>query len=229
MAEALFLDSRMKLERADQFIKELEANLEDYRRSDPFKVRIDANQHPPVMVIDWAAVKGLPGAIVGDAVHNIRTALDLMASELVRMSQKSNKNVYFPFSETAETLDGRIKDKNFHKAGRDAVDLLKTFAPYKGGNELLRALHDLDVQDKHRALVVANRNMNIQIAGSYNIDSPTENDLTVVGHDVHYIFPDDGPLAGRIIVQTLKDMMELVNGIIESFSRLVGLREAKAS
>ena len=45
--------------------------------------------------------------------------------------------------------------KNFDRAGPDAVRLLRTYRPCTGGNATLRALHDLDVQDKHQAFIPA--------------------------------------------------------------------------
>ena len=42
---------------------------------------------------------------VGDAVHNLRSALDLLACEVVELSPGGNSNgVHFPFSPTEECL-----------------------------------------------------------------------------------------------------------------------------
>jgi hypothetical protein len=230
MSEPLFAASRLKLERAEHFIKELGTCLETYRQSNWIRVlSIDTSESPHRVALEWSATGLMPGAIVGDAIHNLRTALDLVASELVRMGQSSDRGVYFPFGVDAAGLEDEIKKKRFYKAGSDAVDLLRKFAPYHGGNEALRAIHDLDIQDKHRALIVTGSTMNVEVAGSYNIDDPTKHDLTVVASDIHYVFPEGWPLGGRPVIETLKELVQLVHGIIEAFSRMVELRRAGPS
>jgi hypothetical protein len=92
-------------------------------------------------------------AIIGDHIHNLRAALDLLACEVVRANGKSDKGVHFPFSDGPDTLDGQIKDKKFHRASPEAIALLKRIKPYPKGNDPLRAIHDLDVIDKHQALI----------------------------------------------------------------------------
>jgi hypothetical protein len=147
----LFAASRLKLERARHFIRELEVEEQNYRGGDPLTVSME---DPDIVLVEVRKVPPWAGAIVGDAVHNLRTALDLMASELARLSGRSDEDVYFPFAADEEQLQKAIQ-KRFRKAGDDAVELLRKFAPYRGGNHALRALHDLDVQDKHTSIIVA--------------------------------------------------------------------------
>jgi hypothetical protein len=217
----LFAASYVKLARAQHFIEELKAEAERYKNSDPISVRLDPKANPPSIEVHWKGVTLLPGAIIGDAVHNLRTSLDLMASELARINGKSDDGVYFPFAASADRFDQAIKSRNFHKAGDDAVALLRKFAPYRGGNDRLRALHDLDIQDKHTALVPMGQDRNIEVAGSYNVDDLTQNTLTVVSHHTQYIFPADGILGGDGIIETLEALLQLVHGIVEAFAGLV--------
>jgi hypothetical protein len=224
MTEPLFSNSLMKLRRAEQFIAELEVELNRYRQDDPFQASWAFDENPPKIRVDWKAITDFPGAIVGDAIHNMRTALDLMASELVRLSNQSDSNVYFPFGYSAEELEKEIKRKNFYKAGQDAVDLLWRYAPHRGGNETLRALHDLDVRDKHKALVLMGSTMNLKVTGSYNIETLEADDPPIVEGDVHYVFPEPEAFKGRPVIETLKELVQLVNSIIEAFASMVALR-----
>jgi hypothetical protein len=219
-----FSASHTKLRRATKFVQELEAALTAYQDSKPYTVEIDPRTNPPQLKISWNAIDGDPEAIVGDCIHNLRTALDLMSCDLVRSVKGNDKRVYFPFA--CEEMDTVIKEKNFHRAGAAAVDLLKTFKPYRGGNELLRAIHDLDIEDKHKALILTGTSRNIEIRGAYNVDDPQSGNFSVIAHDINFIFPEASPLAGREVVQTLKDSMELVNGILEAFASLVALRSS---
>lgn len=90
------------------------------------------------------------GAIVGDIVHNLRSALDLSACELVRSAGQSDEDVYFPFSRTPEDLGLMIERRHLDRAGPDAINLIQSLKPYHNGNKALRLIHDLDI---HRALI----------------------------------------------------------------------------
>src|SRR3954466_10930543 len=91
----LFAASYVKLARARHFIQELEAEAERYKNSDPTSVRLDHEANPPNIHVEWKGVTLMPGAIIGDAVHNLRTALDLMASELARIKGSQIKTCTF--------------------------------------------------------------------------------------------------------------------------------------
>lgn len=226
MTEPLFSNSMMKLRRAEQFITELETELNRYRKDNPFQASWAFDQTPPSVRIDLKAITDFPGAIVGDALHNMRTALDLMASELVRLTNQSDRNVYFPFGNSAQELEKEIKRKNFYKAGQDAVDLLWKYAPHRGGNETLRALHDLDVRDKHKSLLLMGSTMNLKVSGVYNVETLEADNPPTVEGDVHYVFPEPDAFKGQPVIETLKELMRLVSGILEAFASMVALRTA---
>ena len=84
-------------------------------------------------------------ALLGDVVHNLRAALDLLDSELACINSKSDRNFYFTFAATMADFPIANTNWNFDKAGVDAVALLHSFALYRGGIELLRVVHDLDI------------------------------------------------------------------------------------
>jgi hypothetical protein len=221
----LFAASYVKLARAQKFIDDLESELARYIASKPLSARFRHEENPATIHVQWTGITMLPGAIIGDAIHNLRTSLDLMASELARINKKSDSDVYFPFAATADKFEQVINSRNFDRAGEDAVLLLKSFAPYRGGNDRLRALHDLDIEDKHKALVPTGHTMNVKIEGSYNIDNLAENTLSLIGEDIHYTFPPNTVFGGDRIIETLKDLMQIVHGIVEAFAGLVRSRK----
>ncbi|MCW5746936.1 MAG: hypothetical protein KIT36_12150 [Alphaproteobacteria bacterium] len=221
-----FAASRIKLERARIHIAELEEERQRYLRSNPFKGSFDWDSSPPQIKAEIAPVGLAPGAIVGEVIHSIRTALDLMASELARINNNSDRDVYFPISDSEATLDDAIKRRCFDKAGLDAVALLKTFSPYRGGNELLRAIHDLDIQDKHTALLVIGTPMNLQFSGSYDLTNVRAAAPPIITGNVTYVFPKGGVWADRPVVQTLQECVDLVDSMIEAFARMLDLRAA---
>lgn len=153
-------------------------------------------------------------AIVGDAIHNLRSALDQSISELARLNGKSDSNVYFPFSGTEDDLDTMIQRKKAHLAGPSAIKIIKSLKPYKGGNVLLRAIHDYDIEDKHKNLVHVSQATKTPSMG---IGRDADTDGTTYQCSVSFNFPTFGPLDGKDIIETLKSMVELVERILEIF------------
>lgn len=226
-----FHSARLKLARAAEHIESLEVVINAYFASEwctsVLSKDVDGKYHLST------TMHGEPHnyrLIVGDAIHNMRAALDLMAVELVTLNGKSGKGVCFPFSADAASLDGAIKSKNFQKASSAAIALLKATKPYYGGNDLLRALHDLDIQDKHH-----------RIEPSYCMLSTPP--LSVVRDDMGrpagfdtgelrleidesqspkaiMTFPGNGPLGNKPVLDELRAMHALVTNIVNDFEAI---------
>lgn len=163
----LFRASRLKTGRGRRHIAGLVELMEAVREQhDEFHVVMSFSSPSgflpestfPEFVIDGAAL------FVGDAVHNLRSALDLLACEVVERSRKSPHHVHFPFSETRAGLTGQtagsppggeMQRKRFYRARQDAQDTLLALEPHgePGGNRLLWGLHRLDLVDKHQDLL----------------------------------------------------------------------------
>ena len=210
-----FRASRVKLARALQFIDEVDAGLREFDSSKPASARFIGKG---TLEFHREEIPPNVNAALGDAIHNMRAALDLMATELARLNGKDDKGVYFPFAESKEELPTQIDNKNFYRAGDDAVELLKQFAPHKGGNEKLRAIHDLDIRDKHKSIIETRVVMH-DLHLSYRLDGgPISTDASYS----HQFL--DGPLAGMPLIETSRELVQLVEGIIEEFARTVNLR-----
>ena len=219
---AIFRDSRAKLANALKYIEEVDAGLRAYDSSGHTSVTLDWKGG---MTLTRNEIPFTVNSTLGDAIHNMRAALDLMAAELARINGKSDSKVYFPFSNSKDELQGQIDEKNFDRAGEDAIALLKTFEPYKGGNERLRAIHDLDVRDKHKSIITT-----LVVAKDINFSYDRTNALYQVipasGTNYHGFL--DGPLAGKPLIKTSNELVELVDGIIETFTSMVELRKARS-
>jgi hypothetical protein len=157
------------------------------------------------------------GAIIGDIVHNLRSALDLAACDMVRAAEGKEANVervYFPFCRSAEDLDRMIRVRDFHRAGDQAVELLRGLKPYHGGNAALRAIHDLDIQDKHTSLILAITSASFPINRSNDDGS-----LRIIARTskVAVAFPPGSVLAGQEVIPTSHQLVELTLGVVEAF------------
>jgi hypothetical protein len=112
---------------------------------------------PVVVGRDWALM-------IGDAVHNLRSALDHLAWQLVIANGGGHAiTTQFPIhaSDTRKNpYTGQIEARPCEVAGGihpDALDIIKRVQPYNGGDEgdKLWRIHELDVIDKHRYLILS--------------------------------------------------------------------------
>jgi len=99
----------------------------------------------------------------GDVVHNLRGALDHLAYQLTKANRPRTTNdefrdIYFPISKDKTTHEKAMKryEKFF---GAEAIKLIDSFKPYKGGNEALSRLHSLNNLSKHRLLLTMERHL----------------------------------------------------------------------
>lgn len=108
------------------------------------------------------------GLRIGDTIHNLRSALDLLAWQLACEATGSKRpprprQIQFPIYDFAKTTDVVVGRRKVKRWGFDSAWLLslapqqKTalagFQPYRGGHgKHLRLLRDMSNDDKHRLL-----------------------------------------------------------------------------
>src|ERR1700733_11548989 len=113
-----FDHSRLKVRRARSHIGELTTEILSYLRRVPFYLTVDHvtedGRRWVVRVREEVPVEF--SAIIGDVIHNLRAALDLMAVQIVRLNNKNDDDVYFPFSKTAERFEEALRNRNMHRA-----------------------------------------------------------------------------------------------------------------
>ena len=228
MSESRFSNPRIKIRRAKKLIGDLQDEVCAFLASSPVKVTasIEVVDGSPTISGQFSA-NGVPESIIatlGDIIHNLRTSLDLTASEMARLSDKSDKNVYFPFAKNSQDFDAAIKSKNFDRTGDKAVALIKSLQPWIGGNFLLRAIHDLDIQDKHQSIIPVPLSFAGPVFRLHDLDgtwNPTIiGDPNAASSEVMVVFPDNCALAGKELIPTLRALAELINGIIDAFDAI---------
>lgn len=104
------------------------------------------------------------GLSIGDIVHNLRSSLDLLISDLLLSNGKQpNKISAFPISESKKVfLDRGIK--KIEGIDQKAIEIILKIKPYKDENLPLWQLHRLDIIDKHRIIIlVVNENKAVVI------------------------------------------------------------------
>lgn len=152
---------RRKIERATRHISELDIEIKSFRSRLPQPYIPEARRDPQTRTVVYYASADVPetpltiSLIAGDAIQNIRSALDHLAYQLFTIGSPGSiagRHVYFPVSESAEKY--RCEAPRKVKGMRpDAIKAINALKPYKGGNDLLWNLHRLSNIDKHRMLV----------------------------------------------------------------------------
>jgi hypothetical protein len=99
-------------------------------------------------------------AILGDSIHNLRVSLDHLAWQLViAKGGTPDENTIFPILEVPPTPNryGRIRVQISPGVSKELGSLLDEVQPYKRAkpaNHPLAILHQLDISDKHRELLI---------------------------------------------------------------------------
>lgn len=173
----------IKIDRALEHIEVLDRSIEAWLRKDPYSIREEREPYDPdpalVRVslclrlsepfrVEWSAY-------IGDAVHCLRSSLDHMAFTLnakgyakanngAALPPRDAKLSEFPIFGNADAQKGASAFANAIKtklpyASQAAIDAIGAMQPYQYGprftQSLLWMVHDLDIIDKHRQIVLA--------------------------------------------------------------------------
>jgi len=248
---APFEASDLKIARTKKHLQELDAEITSFFSTKPFRLVVEPwelNEKLGYVTHAWVVrISGMlaptVSTIIGDIFHNLRTSLDVLACDLVRIAGKSDKGVYFPFCDDATGLPEMIKRRNLHRAGPEVVKIISDLKPYRGGNDALRAIHDMNILDKHRALVpviaggaspaamigfnpaqptnVPSIKSKIHRDGQYLVVMPPVSNLppgTELFAEWVIIFGTEaGPLAGCEVIKTINHLMHLTESIVQLF------------
>lgn len=163
-----------------------------------------------------------------------------MAVALVETNNKNSKSVYFPFAEKAEDLTQIIRKRNFDRAGPEAVKLVEKIGPYRGGDNVLRAVHDADISDKHKGLVPlthfsglkhavigTNTFSNIRIApvrsGHCIIEGPKDPRYSLwqkFPAIIDFVFPHESAFPDGEVTSVLNQIIDHCEGVFKAFVTL---------
>jgi hypothetical protein len=166
MSTKQFTSPRLKIARAREHIAHLVGQLHLFSASKPFDLRwvnlgVEGKTRQGLKIFQTKPFPASFALLVGDAVHNCNTALDLLACDLVRLNDKDAAKVYFPFGKDEADFNKEIVKASF-VASPQALSLLKRVKPYWGGDDWLRGLHELDLIAKHRLLLPAFISANVR-------------------------------------------------------------------
>jgi hypothetical protein len=178
--------------------------------------------------------------IAGDVIHNIRAALDHLARQLVfvgmecapviPLSERELRQIEFPIAENPEKYESgkAAKTRRMLPEAIQAIDHLK---PYKGGNDALWRVHELDNIDKHRTLFTVGHDFLFTadwLPGAYlmkadnplfsGIETPVEQNIQL---EIEEAFGQSPIAQANALLPTLHELVDFVANLVIDFKPLL--------
>jgi hypothetical protein len=142
---------------AQKHISDLQMAIDAFRDTNGNHVGKNTDVQTGKVTYFLKSVPEVPNSIaltVGDAIHNLRSTLDHLASAMeVAAGETPDKYTGFPVFDSPEGYRDcpQTKIKGLREPCKRTIDRIQ---PYKGGNgHRLWQLHQLDIRDKHRILL----------------------------------------------------------------------------
>lgn len=241
------LPIRLKIERAKKHISDLDIAVQGFVDSKPY--RIGTKPHPIAAIehttLFIAGVRSVPDnltLILGDAIHNLRSALDHLAWQLVEAGGgQPDDRTAFPICETPQQYASALGRGELKRMRMGAEKVLCAVQPYNTLDQNLWLLHRLDIVDKHRLLLAVVSSMDsfgVQFATGHTISFGRDRFVPLkVGDEVTNLptstyerqadedfklglditFGESEVAEGELVLDTAKKLLDLVDGIVGSF------------
>jgi hypothetical protein len=166
----------VKPNRAKKHIRDLNDACDAFDKSHPYVVSTDINPQTREYTYKIESIQSVPleiAAIAGDALQNLRSALDHLAYRLVEVAGgEPTSRTGFPIFESAEKYAHPENTGKVKGMGNGAIEAINNLKPYGGGNDALWHLHQLNNRDKHRLLIaVAAKNLDYNMTPSQREDA----------------------------------------------------------
>jgi hypothetical protein len=148
-----FASAKLKIEQANQHIKDVERWVHYFLDFSAYDLEVNADDKVFISRQPSIGRMQVLAARVGDAVHNLRAALDHMALEIRQRFGGHLEEPGFPIDTDRQSL---IEQPRYREIERVAPDIAKLIAEFVGSNgRELVGLDHLDFIDKHRLLLTA--------------------------------------------------------------------------
>lgn len=157
--------------------------------------------------------------VVGEAIHNLRAALDYLVYELAFLdSGRPQKKTQFPIADTQENWT-KAEDRRLKGVSPPHRDAIRQWQPFTGC-EWPRTLRELSDQDKHRRLTYTKQPQSLTFrvdtnSTGLNLITPLTEDLPVglSGEIILLVFED-----GRQVLKELRMLHNEVCAVLDAFT-----------
>lgn len=197
----------LKVARANQHIMDLQSTIKRFREDEPYVIEGHRNpktgKHILVLTPRHKIPDDIP-LILGDAVHNLRSALDHVVYAFV---PRPTTRTQFPIYETDRRFEEVVAQGKIADARHEVLAHIRACRTDRGAHDLLLALHDLDIHDKHHLIVTVFGLVNLPYMFFEPLDSTKDARMLTGGDEqfsLHYQqkiidIPTDTP--GQITMQ----------------------------
>jgi hypothetical protein len=147
-------DAQAKVEWADKHIEDFKEELIRFQNTYPYKFTAQNDPETRKLVYYMTEVADVPRdalLIAGDVLQCLRTALDYL---IWAHSENPTAFTSFPIFDPAKAEQSYLPRK-IGGLSPEAQKIVTELKPYRGGNETLWKLHELNRIDKHRLLVAS--------------------------------------------------------------------------
>lgn len=243
MLDDIYSGPMLKIKRAYCHIHELESRVQDYIKTDFYSISINEDPKTGNQSLKFAVPEPVPeyfSLCIGDAIHNLRSALDILICSIVRCAGGDITKCEFPFSYDKEKLIKIMEKGEINKVRPDLIPfILDTIKPYKIGNLDIWNLNLLDNIDKHRLIIpvisvtqlsgisakddndniLTDLTASINNIGTINIINTTAK-LHIISYgqrDITLIFDKGLPFESEPVIPKLHILADKTTSIIDSF------------
>jgi hypothetical protein len=151
---------RAKLDRAAEHLDALHAELRRFSEREPHAVAPDDGLDDGWKVLRFQVKEEPPiqlGLVLGDCIHNLRSALDNLVCQLAYLSRAENcDRTQFPICGTPEQFASQVARGRLGGLSDDHIAMIECLQPYDGRNTAIQnalvVVRDFDNIDKHQAI-----------------------------------------------------------------------------
>jgi hypothetical protein len=156
---------RAKLERAKELVQGLEEEVASFLAAGTHSV-VRENQFDQRRYVFKLVGPPVPlrfAVLAGEIIHHLRSCVDHIVWALAtRDGQTTDDRIAFPVCSTPEKFRKAVRNGVIRDVPDRAEPLIEAFQPYQSAdppNSVVQVLHDLDIADKHKLLVVVSHMM----------------------------------------------------------------------
>ncbi len=158
MSDALKLVLQ-RVERAKEQRRDLETDMRAWAKNGAYGVGTQPDPQTGQTIFYLGEIKPLTplsGALIGEIIHSLRTALDHLAYQLFLICRKDpsddGSKIEFPIYDDTKTTEAKAF-RPIETFRPEIIEAFHAINPCKSGNPLLWVLHRLDIVDKHRRIL----------------------------------------------------------------------------
>lgn len=152
-------DATRKSDHGRVRLAELTELVRGYIASKPFAIVVNRDETLSRYSVMITVNPGPPdtfGLLLGDVLHNFRSALDCVVAEMARAVKADDSRTQFPICDDPADFDARYRNSRLRGLRQDQIAFLEGYQPYAQDLRFIHPLsylRDMSNVDKHRLIL----------------------------------------------------------------------------